>query len=417
MRIVKLVAENIKKLRVVEISPDGHMVHLTGPNGGGKSSTLDAIYMALAGAKAIPSEPVRQGETQARVTLDLGEIVVTRKFKRDGASTLTVEAANGARFPSPQAMLDSLLGALTFDPLAFARMDGKAQLEALRKLVPLAVDIDALDRQNALDYQTRTERNRLASDLKAQADAIAVPEGLPAAFVDVEGLLQEMQEAGQRNVEIQRRADNRSRLSQQIADWLTEAAALRAQADQLAQQAAAEQARLDQADALPEPVDTAALRARIQEGQEINRHLEAKTRRKILLDRRVTAVQQAEDLTEAMTKRTAEKQAAIAAAPMPVEGLAFGDGEVLYRGVPFAQASSAEQLRVSVAIAMAANPKLRVLRVKDGGLLDETSLAVLAEMAEAHDYQVWIETAGTHRPGIVMEDGMVKALPAEVSAA
>ena len=65
-------------------------------------------------------------------------------------------------------------------------------------------------------------------------------------------------------------------------------------------------------------------------------------------------------------------------------------------------------MRVSVAIAMAANPKLRVLRIKDGSLLDENSLALIADMASENDYQVWIERVDTTgKVGVVMEDGAI----------
>ena len=105
---------------------------------------------------------------------------------------------------------------------------------------------------------------------------------------------------------------------------------------------------------------------------------------------------------------TAQRAAAITAAQMPIEGISFGEGEVLFNGLPFVQSSSAQQLRVSVAIAMAANPKLRVLRIKDGSLLDESNLALIAEMAERDDYQVWIERVdASGKVGIVMEDGAV----------
>jgi recombinational DNA repair ATPase RecF len=42
MKITKLIAENVKKLSVVEITPDGNLVQITGKNGQGKSSVLDA---------------------------------------------------------------------------------------------------------------------------------------------------------------------------------------------------------------------------------------------------------------------------------------------------------------------------------------------------------------------------------------
>ena len=69
----------------------------------------------------------------------------------------------------------------------------------------------------------------------------------------------------------------------------------------------------------------------------------------------------------------------------------------------------AQQLRASVAIAMAANPKLRVIRVRDGSLLDERAMRLLAEMADAHDCQVWIERVDTSGSvGFVLEDGHLK---------
>lgn len=69
----------------------------------------------------------------------------------------------------------------------------------------------------------------------------------------------------------------------------------------------------------------------------------------------------------------------------------------------------AQQLRASIAIASAMNPKLRVIRVRDGSLLDSDSMALLAGFAEANDMQVWVETVQSGRPGaIVIEDGQVQ---------
>jgi len=82
--------------------------------------------------------------------------------------------------------------------------------------------------------------------------------------------------------------------------------------------------------------------------------------------------------------------------------------------VPFDQAETSAQIRVGVAIAMAANPKLRVIRIKEGSFLDQDNLALIAEMARAHDYQVWLETC--HPSGgaaVVIEDGQVVAVNGE----
>ena len=82
---------------------------------------------------------------------------------------------------------------------------------------------------------------------------------------------------------------------------------------------------------------------------------------------------------------------------------------VTFQGVPFSQASSAEQIRVSVAMAMAMNPRLRVLRIKDGSLLDDQALAALREQVAENDFQLWLEVVTTSTEGgaVIIEDGKV----------
>ena len=109
-----------------------------------------------------------------------------------------------------------------------------------------------------------------------------------------------------------------------------------------------------------------------------------------------------------MEERTKTKEDAIASAKMPIDGLSLSGGQVVLNGIPFDQSSSAEQLRTSVAIAMAANPKLKVIRIKDGSLLDEDGLKIIEGLASGNGYQVWIETVNTSgKIGIYMEDGAV----------
>ena len=46
MKILKLQAENVKRLKVVEITPDGNVIMIGGPNDAGKSSVLDSMEYA-----------------------------------------------------------------------------------------------------------------------------------------------------------------------------------------------------------------------------------------------------------------------------------------------------------------------------------------------------------------------------------
>lgn len=435
MKIIKLQSENFKRLVAVEITPSGNMVEITGRNGQGKTSVLDSIWVALAGLEGSPRQPIRKGELEARIILSLGtdkpELIVTRTFRpgknSDITSKLTVESAEGARFPGPQAVLDKLLGALSFDPLAFDRMSAKQQFETLRAFVP-GVDFAAIDAANKADYDQRTAINRKAKEANAAAATITIdPTLADAALVDESELTAKLEAAGKHNTDIETRKANRQRMQGEIgaitqavanmrkhaADLERQAAELKANAQAQEDDTARKQARLDAAGNLAEPIDTKALVAEINAARQRNAqvldHQKRKNARREMLEAAQKAEAQAQALTEAMDLREAKKRDAIAAAKLPIDGVTFGDGEILLGGVPWNQASDAERLRASMAMAMATNPTLRIVRVRDGSLLDDDSMKLVAEMAEKNDSQVWLERVDSSgRVGIVLEDGRVK---------
>jgi DNA repair exonuclease SbcCD ATPase subunit len=430
VKILRLQAENIKKLKVVEITPAGNIVEITGPNGSGKSSVLDAIFYALGGAKDIPAQPIRRGQLKAHVTLELGEITVIRKFSKDTGTSLVAEAKNGARFPTPQRLLDEMLGKLTFDPLEFSRMDPKKQLDQIRSMVKIELDLDKLDADNASDFEKRTDLNREIKSLDARGFGFTFPDDTPDEEIDVSKLAQELEAAGQKNTANERVKREREIIASAIQDRLQrakdsrdEAERLRKRAEDLELSAISDEGiahdnteRLETM-VVPDPVDTAEVRELINSARGINAAVVRKKQQAAIFADAKKKRAAADALTEAMAGRLTAKRDAIAAAKMPIEGLSFGEGEVVYNGLPFTQASSAEQLRISVAVAMAANPKLKVLRIQDGSLLDENSMKLLAEMAAAADYQIWIERVDTSgKVGVVMEDGAVKPAAEEKTA-
>lgn len=156
LRIHRLQAENYKRLVAVDITPDGDVVTIAGKNAQGKSSVLDSIYAALAGREAKVDKPIREGQNSATVSVDLGEIVVTRKWKKDDAGTLTVESKEGATFKSPQARLDEIIGRRAFDPLEFVHQKPAEQVATLISTVELPFDPDELESQRKAAYEART---------------------------------------------------------------------------------------------------------------------------------------------------------------------------------------------------------------------------------------------------------------------
>lgn len=442
MKIISLNAENFKRIVAIEITPTGNIVEIAGKNGQGKSSILDAIWVALAGLGVAPKQPIRKGELEARIVLTLGgdkpEIVVTRTFRpgKDGGdvtSSLKVESADGAKYSSPQQMLDKLLGSLAFDPLAFERMDARAQFDALRQFVP-GVDFEALDIANRGDYDRRTHQNRIGKEARAAATAmrIVTPSG---QRVDETALVAELEGAGKHNTDIETRKANRAKIQDKVALLRRTAegelraikehedaiVACRERLQSMEEESAREQGRLDAAPPLPQPIDTSVLLGKIANARRTNAEIDDAQRAIVQRDELVAKAKAAEaaaaTLSESIDMREIKKREAIAAAKLPVDGITFGDNEILLGGVPFSQASDAERLCASISMAMAMNPKLRIIRVRDGSLLDEDSMKLLATLAQKRDYQVWIERVdGSGKVGIVIEDGRVKMTSADKPA-
>jgi chromosome segregation ATPase len=433
LKIFAFGAENIKRLKVVEIHPKGNVVQIAGENESGKSSVLDSIEWGLCGTSTLPSHPIRKGAATGKIQIHLkGELAdeykITRYFNSAG-NKLQIEGKDRSTYKSPQQLLDSLMGKISFDPLTFLRMDAKKQLETLRSLVTLDVDIDAIDVAQKADYDERRQTGRDIDALKARLAAMpeASPD-LPADPIDVAALTAKLETAHSHNsaIEQQQRQAHNDQEKARIADGvaarhLRNIATIEEQIAKLQQEIVeyrkmeekerlyAKNLRLvadEQLSKLPEPIDTSEVAGEISKANITNLQIERRKQRQVVAEELEDAQAEYKELDTRMTLRMDERTAAIARAKMPIEKLSFGEGEVLYNELPFEQASNAEQIRVSVALAMASNPTIRVLRIKDGSLLDKKSMAVIEQLATEHDYQVWIERVEASGPvGVVMVDG------------
>lgn len=412
MRIISLEADNFKRLRAISITPTSNVVEITGENGEGKTSTLDAIWAALGGAGAAPAKPIHTGAKQAEIRVVLGDggepkYNITRRFRlKDGVpftTDLTVESADGARFDKAQGVLNAMLGDFCFDLDAFMGLKDEEQITVLRRFVP-DVDFDVIRGLNKRDYDMRTDVNRKAKEARAQAEAIPLPpEGPAPERVDIAALEDRLAQAATVNADIAQRSAGRENAKARIDQITNEIERLREEQEGL-------EAKLAAAAPLPTPVDTVQVQADLVAGRAANAAADAAARRFELITLAETHEAESKRLTAAMEDRETGAAKAVQAAKMPIEGLGFGDGFVTLNGEPFRQASMAQKVRASLAIAAAMNPRLRVARIADGSLLDKKSWALLEAFAAENDLQVWIETVDAKGPAAIMiEDGGVVA--------
>lgn len=409
LTIVKLTAENVKRLRAVEIKPDGALVVLGGRNAQGKTSILDAITWAL-GGKPDVAEPVRRGEGTAEIVCDLGDLIVRRRFTAGGGTTLEVTSREGLRYPSPQGILDDLVGRLTFDPLEFARMKPKEQRDTLQALV--GIDTAADEAKAKAVYDERTAVNREIKAAQARLQTMPLIAGIPEALLsagDIAAEMQRAQETNSRNAAARRERDAIKVRCDQARDRCTRLRDELALATTALEQATADLEQSLAIGAEMQDVDLAPFTKRLAEVDATNTKVRNNQQRREIAADLERKQAQAEALTGTLEQMAAAQAEAVAAAPMPIAGLGFGEVGVTLNGLPLEQGSGAEQLRVSVAIGLAMNPRLRVLLIRDASLLDSDSLRLVGELAAAAGAQVWMEmVADPTGTAIIIEDGMVQ---------
>ena len=417
MKIIKLESENIKRLYAVEIKPDGSLIVIGGRNAQGKTSLLDSIEMCLAGKSSIPKQPIRKGESKARVVIELDDLIVTRIFSTSD-SKLVITDKQGFTKSSPQALLDSLTGKLSFDPLAFISMKPDEQLKIVKELA--GIDFSKLDDEAKKIYDERTMVNREVKTLQAQVQAIEKYEDVPESELSITELVNKLEKINKINQKNQNERQLLSDLQNRVDSSESELDRLREEIKKLRERwdiATIENNRLKDElanqlfkvnDLQDEETDT--LKKLIANCEETNRKVRSNLKYNELLFDFELRQQKVEKITKRLEEIEDEKLKLISSSKLPIQGLTFDSSTLYYNGVPFAdQASSAEQLRVSVAMGFAMNPKLKILLIRDGSLLDEDNLKMIAEMAEKEGGQLWLERVGEGKEcQVIIEDGRVK---------
>jgi DNA repair exonuclease SbcCD ATPase subunit len=417
MKIINLQADNIKRLVAINITPDENLVQITGKNAQGKTSVLDAIWWALAGTSNIQVCPIRDGEESAKIRVDLGDIVVTRRFKRRSTdeeaytTSIVVEGEDGSKLKSPQTLIDSLVGNLSFDPFAFCRMKSRDQFEEIKGFVGKD-SFDQLEDLRAKAYSDRTILNRelsLKKKLLADFQESNLSTNKEEVAVDEIHLVQKMSEGVKHNGIVDASEARRKELAYKIEANEADQLSLKKKIEDLASSKVLleSEARALDLEILVR-VDISAIEQDLINAKSINERVEAHVKCKEYLNEVNTLIGESDMLTDTLNDYDEQKKELIKSAKLPVDNMTFGEDELLLNGVPFSQASDAERLRTSISIAIASNPKIRVMRVRDGSLLDEDSMGLLEKVAIDNDFQIWIERVDSSgKVGFVIEEGFV----------
>ena len=409
MKVIGLHASNVMNLNVVDIVPDGDIVILSGKNGAGKSNVLNAIELALSGkALKATAEPVRHGQKSGDIVLDLGDMVIKRHFTNN-SSSLHVENGDGMVYKSPQSLLDGLRGKISFDPMHFADLPEKQQKEILLRLIDLPVDLDELAEQRKEIFQNRTLVNRDVKQMEGQMAGIPDLPDIPDDEISAVEVMEQMQEATEQIAANKTTRDGFNLIldrKQYIIKHIKEIE-LQLEVDRI--NLIELDAKLSKMSSkkLIDP-DLEQFKCQLEDVENINQKVRQKQERNILFSKTEVARANSNGLTADIQDIDKLKSKTIQEVNMPITGLGFDENGVTFKDIPLSQRSLGEQRKISAAIGMALNPKLRVLWIKDASLLDTESIEDLKALAAEHDYQLWLEIVSDEgNIGIHIKDGRV----------
>lgn len=402
-----------KGVREITLSPTGRLVLIAGGNGAGKSSFIDGLTELFdpRGSKLTP-KPIREGADEARaeyIDQDL-DLKITRRWTKNGsAGTLTVETLDGAKYSRPSDVVASLLGGAIFDPVAFLNLDEKRQRDALLAKVELPFNLDEISREKAGAEERRLIAGREVKRLQGALSALAKPgQGLPDDEVSAREILAEIEQAQAVNRRREVASVDYDEAARTYDDLTAEIERLTALREEAAQRQAAAKHAIE---TLPVAVDIAPLRERLASVEETNAQVRAARQYFTVSGELQVADLEHAAAQDALDRIAQTKAAGLAAATFPVDGLSVDDDGVTFNGVPFSQVNSAMRLRIAFAIATAGDPKLKLVIVKDGDLLDSNSLAAIADLAEGRGYTVLVERDRdeSRRIGFTVRDGALES--------
>lgn len=396
MQIAHVKITNVLGITELEFTPQGFN-EITGRNGEGKTSVLEAIKAAL--NTGHDATLLRKGAKEGEVVLVLdGQgTEIKKRIKADGSPTEIRQ--DGKKVARPAEVLRSFADMLTINPVDFLRAPKKDRVRVLLDTMPIEVDASHLSKLAGIDvkpnhdmaglslidsvhsqvYDSRTGTNRAVKEKKSTIsqlqDAVPpVPSGADGDEAELNDRLAEIAkteqaELGRISTKLDGMRESRDAKLQELRDELTR------RADEIKEEFAENERKAnaqrektrDKAKVAREPI--AAQLAVISNNRELAgrraQTLETISNLETELD---GLIEEAERQTNALA--AIEKYKSELLDSLPIPGLEVKGGEVYRNGVLFDRLNTAQQVDIAVEIAKLRAGGLGVICVDGIELLD-----------------------------------------------
>lgn len=169
MKITKLKIKNL--FGISEYESNGKSVELSGENGVGKTSVIDAIRYALTN-KSDRDYIVKNGETEGEIIIETDTGLSIRRKPRTNQTDFKSIKRNGAEVGSPETFLKDIFTELQLSPVEFMSMDKKEQNRIILNMIEFDWDMNWIREQfGEIPEDVNYDQNILSVLNEIQADS------------------------------------------------------------------------------------------------------------------------------------------------------------------------------------------------------------------------------------------------------
>lgn len=144
MRTTKIKIRNM--FGITEQELDGSSIELTGSNGTGKTSVIDAVRYALTN-DSNRDYIIKQGENEGEIIVETDTGLFIDRRKRSGKTDYKSVRENGSDIASPESFLRSLFTELQLNPVEFTRLSPHEQNRIILDLIEFDWDLNWIKEQ------------------------------------------------------------------------------------------------------------------------------------------------------------------------------------------------------------------------------------------------------------------------------
>lgn len=423
MKIVGLKIENFKKIEFVNLELDSKMNIVSGNNGAGKTSLVEALMGAIGGKTELGKDPqrkIKKGADKAVIDVMLSDGKRTLNIKRTiTGKDVYLKATTEDGSPVKQSDLDLIFNHTTINLMDLLHMKIKDQVEFIKRVG--GIDTSVVEAAYKEKFSERTFLNKGLKEAQIKVKSFGDVE--KEERVDPVEVIEQINQIAEHNNEvdlylrsIETKENKKFGIDKDVeaiekSIKESEQRTLTLKKELVDEKKNQKNIIADINNAkkgIKKKKDDSNYKLKLQDIEGINSRANNYDRFIAETDILSSAVIKVSYINADMTTLLKERDDLIKNSKLPFKNVSFDkDRGVIINDIPFDDMSSAEQIRIMSRIYIESNPGLKVIYIKDGSLLDRDTLQAISEMSELKDYQFLVEVVSEQDESIIMRDGAV----------